>query len=132
MIQTLCFWDYAQPSDQCHRFTNPAPCALLSEFPYDVNLTVLSVGFNLSRGNVSCTHVIEIEGQVVVRHQHPPMLIAFDDGGAAFRLTLDPFQVLRPCVLTIKTSFSDGTRGEDLNFPIIDKATAFPGLAIGV
>lgn len=130
MLQTVCFWNHAETADGRHHFIDPTPYALLSEFPKEFNLTLLSVGFNLSRGPVSCTHVIEIDGAEVFRQQHPDVIISCNGGGTAFSLELLPMKVGGPCILTIKASLSDGTVGADLTYPILDKFAAFPQLNV--
>lgn len=123
IIQTTLFQQArTEESDQVNCFINPIQFAVAEAFPIDIDLIILSAVFNANREQLGCTHVIEFDGLELMRYEHPPVSIPYQDAGVAFRLNLEQVSVANPGTLVVKTTLSDGTQGQMIPLRVAAKS----------
>ena len=123
VVQTTLF--QAASIDEAARqyaFQAPMQALLVESFPAVFNMVALSTVFGAKRGQLGCTHVVEIDGLEIYRHEHPPSPIPLDETGIAFHLGLENITVTEPCVVTVKTVLSNGSKGQDIPLRVLSQS----------
>lgn len=119
LIQTLFFQQSRSEAErQRHLFIDPIQCALADSFPAEFNFYVLSAVLDAPCGALGLTHVVEFDGDEILRFEHPPCAILQQGGGVAFRLELTDLRLERAGTLVVKTTLTDGTKGQDVPLPV--------------
>lgn len=122
-VQTILFQRVVvQNNGETQAFINPVQVMLGEKFPVGFDLVILSSVHGAARGQLACTHSIEVDGEEVFRYDHPPTPIAYDATGVSFRLEMSDLEIAQPCVLQIKTVLSNGLRGQDVFLRVVDHA----------
>lgn len=127
-VQTILFQKaVVQNNGETQAFINPVQVMFGEKFPVGFDLVILSSVHGAARGQLACTHTIEVDGEEVFRYDHPPTPIAYDSTGVSFRLEMTELEIAQPCILHIKTVLSNGLRGQDVFLRVVDQ----PGLQGG-
>lgn len=123
VVQTTVFQQVsADPDQRQYTYSSPVQMIIAEEFPAVCDLVVLSTVFGAARGQVGCTHELELEGETITRYEHPLSPVQFEGGGIGFYLELKQLTLPGPGVLMIKTRLSTGAKGQDIPFRISAKA----------
>lgn len=122
-VQTILFQRaVVQNNGETQTFINPVQVMLGEKFPVAFDLVVLSSVHAANRGQLACTHTIEVGGEEVFRYDHAPTPITYDGTGVSFRLEMSDLEIAEPCVLVIKTVLSNGLRGQEISLRVVNQS----------
>ncbi len=122
-VQTILFQKaVVQNNGETQAFINPVQVMLGDKFPVAFDLVILSSVHGAGRGQLACTHTIEVDGDEVFRYDHAATPITYDGTGVSFRLEMADLEIAQPCMLLIKTVLSNGLRGQDISLRVVDQS----------
>lgn len=120
IIQTMFFQEqHIEAEGKRQIFVNPIQIALTDGFPVTFEFSILSSVHGAQQGQLGCTHVVEFNGENILRCDHSIATIPFEGAGIAFQLQIQQLHLNQAGILVIKTMLSDGSRGEDVPLPVL-------------